>query len=224
MTNQISGGVKIFSLQENLKQGLSLVSHVAGRNVNLPILNNILIRAEAGKIRLVATNLEVGIIVTVRGKIEREGAFTVSSKIISDCIALLPNKKISLEQKGNDLLIDCENYQAKAKGQSAEEFPLIPEVDRKNYFSAGAEEVKQAVAQAIFATAPSETRLELSGVLFIFSGDTLTLAATDSYRLAEKKIKIKSNSEEEKKIISSATRRQWSHCSRREQRCGWCRC
>ena len=204
MTNQISGGVKIFSLQENLKQGLSLVSHVAGRNVNLPILNNILIRAEAGKIRLVATNLEVGIIITVRGKIEREGAFTVSSKIISDCIALLPNKKISLEQKGNDLLIDCENYQAKAKGQSAEEFPLIPEVDRKNYFSAGAEEVKQAVAQAIFATAPSETRLELSGVLFIFSGDTLTLAATDSYRLAEKKIKIKSNSEEEKKIIVPA--------------------
>jgi len=204
MTNQISGGVKIFSLQENLKQGLSLVSHVAGRNVNLPILNNILIRAEAGKIRLVATNLEVGIIITVRGKIEREGAFTVSSKIISDCIALLPNKKISLEQKGSDLLIDCENYQAKAKGQSAEEFPLIPEVDRKNYFSAGAEEVKQAVAQAIFATAPSETRLELSGVLFIFSGDTLTLAATDSYRLAEKKIKIKSNSEEEKKIIVPA--------------------
>ncbi len=204
MINQASGGLKIFSLQENLKQGLALVGHVSGKNVNLPILNNVLIRAEEGKIRLVATNLEIGVISTIRGKIEREGLFTVSSKIISDCVNLLPNKKIGLEQKENDLLLDCENYQAKVRGQSAEEFPLIPEVDRKYYFSAEAEEVKRAISQVIFATAVSETRLELSGVLFIFSGGNLTLAATDSYRLAEKKIKIKTNNEEERKIIVPA--------------------
>ncbi|MEI6597006.1 MAG: DNA polymerase III subunit beta [bacterium] len=204
MTNQTHLGLKILSLQENFKKGLALVGHVSGKNINLPILNNILIKAEEGKIRLIATNLEIGVISTVRGKIEREGSFTVSSKIISDCINLLPNKKIGLEQSENDLLVDCENYQAKVKGQSAEEFPLIPEVDRKNYFSAEAEEVKKAVSQVIFATALSETRLELSGVLLIFSGGNLTIAATDSYRLAEKKIKIKSNSEEEKKIIVPA--------------------
>ncbi len=204
MTSQISGGLKIYSLQENLKQGLALVGHVSGKNVNLPILNNVLIKAEEGKIRLIATNLEIGIISTVRGKIDREGSFTVNSKIISDCINLLPNKKIGLEQKNSDLLVDCENYQAKAKGQSSEEFPLIPEVDRKNYFSADAEEVKKAISQVIFSTALSETRLELSGVLFVFLGGNLTMAATDSYRLAEKKIKIKSNCEEEKRIIVPA--------------------
>lgn len=196
--------MKIFSLQENLKQGLALVGHVAGKNINLPILNNILLKAEQGKIRLVATNLEIGITSVVRGKIEVEGAFTVNSKIISDCVNLLPNKKIGLEQRGDDLLVDCENYQAKIKGQSAEEFPLIPEVDRKNYFSVPAEAVKKAISQVIFATAISETRLELSGVLFIFAGNNLTIAATDSYRLAEKKIQIKSTSEEEKKIIIPA--------------------
>jgi DNA polymerase-3 subunit beta len=204
MTNQTSSGLKIFSLQENLKQGLALVGHISGKNINLPILNNVLIKAEEGKIKLITTNLEVGIISVVRGKIEREGVFTVNSKIISDCINLLPNKKVGLEQNSNDLLVDCENYQAKAKGQSAEEFPLIPEVDRKNYFSAEAEDVKKAISQVIFATATSETRLELSGVLFVFSGNNLTMAATDSYRLAEKKIKIKSNSEEDKKIIVPA--------------------
>lgn len=204
MTNEISHGLKIFSLQENLKQGLALVSHVSGKNINLPILNNILIKAEAGKIKLIATNLEIGVISTVRGKIEREGVFTVNAKIISDCINLLPNKKIGLEQKADDLLVDCENYQAKAKGQSAEEFPLIPEVDRKNYFSAEAEEVKSAVSQIIFAAAASETRLELSGVLLVFSQDSLIMAATDSYRLAEKTVKIKSNNEEDKKIIVPA--------------------
>lgn len=204
MNQEKTGGIKIFSLQENLKQGLALVSHVAGKNINLPILNNVLIKAEAGNIRLVATNLEIGIISTVRGKIEAEGSFTVNSKIISDCIGLLPNKKVGLNQKDNDLLVDCENYQAKIKGQSAEEFPLIPEVDRKNYFSAPAEAVKNAISQVIFATPLSETRLELSGVLFVFSGETLTLAATDSYRLAEKKIQIKSNGQEEKRIIVPA--------------------
>lgn len=196
--------MKIFSLQENLKQGLALVAHVAGKNVNLPILNNVLIKAEDGKIRLLATNLEIGVISSVRGKIEREGSFTVNSKIISDCINLLPNKKTGLEQKDGVLLVDCENYQAKVNGQSAEEFPLIPEVDRRNYFSAQAEDLKSAVAQVIFATAQSETRLELSGVLFVFSGGRLTIAATDSYRLAEKKIQVKANNEEEKKIIVPA--------------------
>ncbi|MDD4900997.1 MAG: DNA polymerase III subunit beta [Patescibacteria group bacterium] len=204
MNNEKLNEVKIFSLQENLKQGLALVSHVAGKNVNLPILNNVLIKASGGNIRLAATNLEIGVISAIRGKIEAEGAFTVNAKIISDCINLLPNKKIGLRQKESDLLVDCENYQSRVKGQSADEFPLIPEVDRKNYFSANAEAVKNAVSQVIFATQQSEARLELSGVLFIFSGDSLTLAATDSYRLAEKKIQIKSFSQEEKKIIIPA--------------------
>lgn len=190
MANETSQQLKIFSLQENLKQGLFLVGHIAGKNVNLPILNNILIKAEAGKIKLIATNLEVGVTSAVRGKIEQEGLFTVNSKIISDCVNLLPNKKVGLEQMGDDLWVDCENYQAKAKGQTAEDFPLIPEVDRKNCFSAGAEEVKKAVSQIIFAAAASETRLELSGALLVFWGGNLTIAATDSYRLAEKKIKL----------------------------------
>jgi len=198
--------MKIFGLQENLKQALAAVSHVAGKNVNLPILNNILIKAEDGKIRLIATNLEIGVISTVRGKIEQEGSFTVNAKILSDCINLLPNKKVGLNQKDSDLLLDCENFQSKVRGQSAEEFPLIPEVDRSFYFSAPAAEIKNAITQVIFATASSETRLELSGVLFVFSANALTVAATDSYRLAEKKIKIKAKTEneEEKRIIIPA--------------------
>lgn len=201
----MSTNLKIFSLQENLKQGLALVSHVAGKNVNLPILNNVLLKAEEGKIKLIATNLEIGIISAVRGKIETEGVFTVNSKIISDCVGLLPNKKVGLEHKDGNLLIDCENYQAKIKGQSAEEFPLIPEVDRKSYYSAKAAEVKSAISQVIFAAPLSDTRMELSGVLFSFTNSTLTLAATDSYRLAEKKIAVKGNGEEKKIIVPAKT-------------------
>jgi len=196
--------MKLISLQENLKQGLFVVSNIAGKNMNLPILNNVLIKTEKGNIKLITTNLEMGIVHTVRGKIEKEGSITVDSKIFSDCVNLLPNKKISVEQKNSDLLINCENYKTKIMGQSAEEYPLIPEVDKKAYYSAQVDEFKKALSQAIFAVSTSESRLELSGVLFCFTDSSLTMAATDSYRLTEKIIKIKTNSKEDRKIIVPA--------------------
>lgn len=189
--------MKIFSLQENLKQGLFVVSHIAGKNINLPILNNVLIKAIDGNIKMLATNLEIGIVTTVRGKVEECGSFTIDSKIISECVNLLPNKKVGIELKDNNLLVDSDNYQVKIKGQSAEEFPLIPEVDKKNCYSAQIDEFKKAVSQVMFAVSLSGSKPEMSGVAFSFDNNNLTLAATDSYRLAEKKIKIKSNNNEE---------------------------
>lgn len=194
----------ISSLQENLKQGLFAVSHVAGKNINLPILNNVMIRADNGNIKLIATNLEVGVVSVVRGKIEKSGAFTVDAKTISDYISLLPNKKIELTQKENSIILETENYKTKILGQSAEEFPLIPEVDKKFFYSVKVIEFKEALSQVVFAVSTNESRVELSGVLFIFNSDKLTMAATDSYRLAEKIIDFKTNNTEEKKAIIPA--------------------
>jgi DNA polymerase-3 subunit beta len=200
--------MKFISLQENLKQGLFTVSHIAGKNINLPILNNVLLKAEKGNIKLIATNLEMGVVNTIRGKIENEGSFTVDSKIISDCVNLLPNKKINMELKDRSLVVDCENYKTKIKGQPAEDFPLIPEVDKEIFYSVQADEFKKALSQVIFAVSLNESRLELSGVLFVLNNNAktggLTMAATDSYRLAEKKLSIKTNNEEEKRIIVPA--------------------
>jgi DNA polymerase-3 subunit beta len=195
-------------LQENLKQGLLAVSHVAGKNINLPILNNVMIEARGGNIKLVSTNLEIGIVNIIRGKIEEEGAFTVDSKTFADYISLLPNKKINIEQKESAINIELEKYKTKLMGQSAEEFPLIPEVDRGLFYSAKIDDLKEALSQTVFAVSQSESRLELSGVLLDFNsgGKKLTAAATDSYRLAEKTINIKSNSENapEKRVIVPA--------------------
>ncbi len=200
--------MKFSILQENLKQGLTAVSHVAGKNINLPILNNVMIEARGGNIKLVSTNLEIGIVNIIRGKIDEEGAFTVDSKTFSDYISLLPNKKINIEQKENAINIELEKYKTKLMGQSAEEFPLIPEVDREVFYSAKIDDLKEALAQTVFAVSQSESRLELSGVLLDFNsgGKKLTAAATDSYRLAEKTINIKSNQENapEKRVIVPA--------------------
>jgi len=186
--------MKLSTLQENIKQGVFSVGHVAGKNINLPILNNILIEAREGNIRLSATNLEIAVVNRVRGKIEAEGIITVDAKIITDYISILPNKKVDIEVKENKISIKCDNYKTKIAGQSAEDFPLIPQVEKDEEIIINAEEFKKGVAQVIFAVSTNETRLELTGILFDFIDGHLIMAATDSYRLAEKKIKIKKNS------------------------------
>ncbi len=193
--------MKISTLQENLKYGLSLTGHLAGKNINLPILNNILIEAKDNKIKLISTNLEIGITCLIRGKIEKEGITTVNSKIISDYINLLANKKVELNNKNKKLLIKSDNYKTIINSEEAEDFPLIPQINKQTFFKCEIEKFKNALNQTIFAVANNETRLELSGVLFIFDKNNLTMVATDSYRLAEKKINIKSNTDKENKII-----------------------
>lgn len=181
--------MKLSSLQENLKTGLSIVSHVAGKNINLPILNNVLVEGLNGKIKLTTTNLEIGISYVIRGKIEKDGSFTVDAKILNDYIGLLPNQRVDLIALENKLSVECDNYKTKINGQSAEEFPLIPAVERTESCKIKTEEFKRSLGQVIFAATTNESRLELSGVLFSFDSGELIMAATDSFRLAEKKVR-----------------------------------
>lgn len=196
--------MKINTLQENLKQGLNTVSHIAGKNVNLPILNNILFKTDNGKLQLITTDLEIGIVATVRGKIEKEGEFSVDSKVVSEYIALLPNKKLEIKKKDLKLEIKCDNYKTSIKGQPADEFPLIPQIEKDNYYRAEIESFRKALSQVIFAVSTSETRPELAGALFTIKEGILTMAATDSFRLAEKRIPIKTNGSKDCRIIIPA--------------------
>ena len=181
-----------------------MVSHIAGKNLNLPILNNVMFEAKGKNIRFITTDLEIGVVSTVRGKVEKEGVYTVDAKVISEYISLLPNKKVDVDLKDNKLKIQCENYKTVIKGQSAEDFPLIPQVEREQYYKVNADEFKKALSQVIFAVSNSETRIELSGALLNFKKDQLILAATDSYRLAECKLPLSTNGQSEKKIIVPA--------------------
>jgi DNA polymerase-3 subunit beta len=188
-------------LKENLKQGLFTVSHLAGKNANLPILNNILVEVKKEGVRLVTTNLEIGITHFIRGKVEKEGSFTVDAKIFSDYISLLPNKKIDLVKDDGFLRVECENFKTKIKTEASEDFPLIPQIDKKNKKTVKADEFRNALSKVVFAAAASESRIELSGVLFTINKNKLILASTDSYRLAEKELELKEVSTEEQKVI-----------------------
>ncbi len=186
--------MKFSCTQENLNQGLSVVSHIANKNINLPILGNVLIKSEDKVLRFMTTNLEIAVSCLVRGKVEDNGAFTVPSRLFSDYVSLLPKERVDVSQEGNAIVVSCGSYQTRLNGIPASEFPLIPSVDKKHKFLVGVADLRRAIGQVLFAVAPNESRPEISGVLFKFVPEggklTLVLAATDSYRLAERTVQI----------------------------------
>ncbi len=198
--------MRLVCKQENLKRGLNIVGHVTTKNINLPILNNILIKAEGGNIELVSTNLEIGVVHQLRGKIETEGQFTVDSKLITEYVNLLNgSENVKLEEKDGELKLECGSYKTKIKGGLAKEFPLIPVIPKDGYFSCQINDFKRSLNSVIFAVSASENRVELTGVLFSFSKDKLSLAATDSYRLAESELAVINNgAKDDAKVIVPA--------------------
>ncbi|MHB8830644.1 MAG: DNA polymerase III subunit beta [Patescibacteria group bacterium] len=176
--------------QENLVQGLSVVSHVTGKNINLPVLGNVLIRAEKSGINFHATNLEISIVCTVRGKIDTEGEYSVPAKLLFDYVSLLPSGKVEFSLKENGLEVKSNGQETVFRGMLASEFPLLPKLVKNVTFQLKAGDVRQAVGQVVFAASVSESRPELSGVACYFntSGKSgkVAFVATDSYRLAER--------------------------------------
>lgn len=180
--------MKIICLQENLKNNLNITQNIIGRNLTLPILNNLLLETEKGRLRVSSTNLEIGINTWTSCKVEKEGAVTCPAKILAGFVNGLPNKKVELEVKNNTLTIKCENYKANLKGLPADDFPIIPQIKEPVSMEIKNSVFKEGLSQVVGAASLSESRPEIAGILLKPGKNDLKLVATDSFRLAEKKI------------------------------------
>lgn len=178
--------MKIICLQENLKNNLNIVQNIIGRNLTLPILNNILLTTEDGRLRISSTNLEIGINTWTAGKIEKGGAITCPAKVLANFVNNLPSKKVELEVKGNNLIVRCENYKASLNCLPADDFPIIPKIKDPALIELDRVILRESLSKVVGAAALSESRPEITGVLFNFNKRELRLVATDSFRLAEK--------------------------------------
>lgn len=200
--------MKFTCTKENLSYALDLVSGIATKHANLPILMNILIQATESKVTLVATNLEVAVKAHLRAKVEVVGNFTVPAKTLSDFVHLLPDEQVEIDLEENELSIKCGRSATKIKGSPADEYPVVPEVEEEHAYVVSAEKLKESLGQVVIAAAKNEIRPELSGVyfgLFTERYKGLILAATDSYRLAESKINLEQGNEEMKAIVPAHT-------------------
>ncbi len=175
---------------ENLKKGLQLVSRIVGKNQSLPILNNVLLQTKDGLLKLSTTNLEIGIQTTIRGKVDKEGEMTIPAKLFSEYVNNVSSETIELETQKTNLKLSSKGSKTTIKGLDAAEFPLLPEIDPEIRFDIDVSVFKKALQQTVLASANDTSRPELCNVLLKIENKTLTFAATDSYRLAEKKIII----------------------------------
>ncbi len=189
--------MKIICTQENLHKGLNIVSNIADKNTNLPILNNVLLKASKDGLELITTDLEIGIKVFVRGKVIEEGEFTVEAKLLNSFVSLLPKENIEINLKGDNLEITSKDQKTTIKGLKAEDFPLIPETEKEFEIKTSTNNFKNSLSQVVFSASLDTSRVEINAVDFIFKNNELILTATDSYRLAEKKLNISNNKEKD---------------------------
>lgn len=186
--------MKLICTQENLRKAIAAAERAVGRQSTLPILGNFLLETENGRLKLSATNLEIGVIARVGAKIESDGRITIPAKLMSNFISNLPSgDTIVLESEGQSLKISSGGYSVKIKGLDAQEFPLIPQHHSVQFLNIPAQPFRAALSKLLPCVALNEARLELTGVNIIFSENSMTLAATDSFRLAEEVVVLNSD-------------------------------
>lgn len=182
--------MEIEVLQENLVKALSNVGRVTSSKTGLPILANILLRTDGKQLLIAGTNLEIASTQYIGAKITTPGSITIPAKIITDYIQNLPKDKITLKVKNNSLHISCGSYKSTINGTSDEEFPELPGIDEVNSvrYTLSTLDFKNTVQQTMITASSDSTRPILTGVYWHVSDKNLILAATDSYRLAEKEL------------------------------------
>ena len=179
--------MKVSCLQENLAKGLSVVGRAVASRSTLPVLANVMLSTDNGRLKLSATDLEIGINCWIGAKVEEEGATTVPARSFIDLINSLPSERIDMELvvRTQTLNLKCARYEANLKGIDAQEFPLIPSLqegeDQINLESAA---FRRMIEQVVLAAATDESRPILTGVLAKFEGNQLTMAAADGFRLS----------------------------------------
>ncbi len=183
--------MKVSVMQDSLAKAIATVSRVVGQRTSLPVLGNILMRAEGSQLQLSATNLEIALTATISCKVEHPGALSVPARLLQETIQGLQSEKVQLTGSDTQLDIAAAGMKASLQGMEADEFPAIPEVTTQQSLSLATEDFRSTVSKVAIAASLDESRPVLAGVFLRTDQGVLTLAATDSYRLAECKIAVK---------------------------------
>ncbi|MBN2258277.1 MAG: DNA polymerase III subunit beta [Anaerolineaceae bacterium] len=181
--------MKINVSQQQFSHGLSIVSRAVSSRSTLPVLSNILIATDEGRLRLSATNLELGITTWIGAQIEEEGATTVPARTIVDLVTALPNTSVQMELDTTTQTLNVVSGTSNTdiKCIDAQEFPPIPTPDLKEGIELSVAEFKQNIQQVGFSASSDEARPILTGVLMTIEGKDVSMVATDGFRISVKK-------------------------------------
>lgn len=185
--------MKAECLIEKLKEAVFQVGKISGKNLSLPILEAILIEAKGNEIKLKATNLDIGLEVKIPAKVEKAGTVAVPGYILAGFLQMLGEggSNIKLEALNNNLSVSTNKNSTLIKSYPADEFPLIPRVEKEEFIKIDAIKLCEGIRSVSFASLSSDMKPEISSVYFYLDDGYLYFVSTDSSRLAEKKFEIK---------------------------------
>ncbi|MDD5440000.1 MAG: DNA polymerase III subunit beta [Candidatus Omnitrophica bacterium] len=204
-----------FEIQKNdFLKGLQTVQNAIAQKNTLPILANLLLETDKNTIKIIATDLDIGISSRIAGSVKEEGAITVPAKKFLDIIKELPEEEpvTIILKKNNMMSIDCGKTHIKIIGLPKDEFPQIPEVKNKNQLTIPQKTLKTMLTMTIFAISRDETRYVLNGVLMSIHKKKIQIVATDGRRLAVASQQLPEGvTLEEKVIIPAKTVQELTH-------------
>jgi len=193
--------MKIEILKTNLKKALDIVEKITRKNITLPALSNVLLSVEGNFLRLDATNLEISISWWILSKIEEDGKVAIPATFFSNLVNLLTDEKIKLETQNKNLLLKTQNQTTQIHGIDPEEFPIIPKIEKEEIIIISNKKLLESLEQVIEIPSVSQVRPEISGIYFSFKKNLLKIVSTDSFRLAEKGISLKTKSKKDISFI-----------------------
>ena len=198
--------MKISSLQENLAKGLSVVGRAVAARSTLPQASHVLLASDEGRLKLVATNLEIAITCWIGAQVEEEGAVTVPARLLADFVTSLPSERIDLSvaPRTRQLALSCARNEASIAGMDADDFPPVPSVDEGFRLKLDPKSLRTAVEHVEFVAAADDTRPVLTGIHTVLEGSEITLAAADGFRLAVYKLALDQEVPEKVEMIVPA--------------------
>ena len=183
--------MKIECNLEKLRNSISLTERVTGKNLTLPILGSILLIASGKSLKMRATNLNIGIEIEIPAKVEKEGVVAVSGNVLSNVFSnIIQNDNVTISEIDGNIVIETKKSKIKLKCNPYEDFPTIPVVTG-NSFSIESKKILDGIKSVYYSSAVSDIKPEISSVYLYSNEDNLVFVSTDSFRLAEKKIKVK---------------------------------
>ena len=209
--------MKVSVLQENLAHGLSIVSRAVSPRSTLPVLANVLVATDEGRLRLSATNLELGITCWIGAKIQEEGSTTVPARAFTELIGTLADKQVdmALTVRTQTLNVRSGASNTNLKCIDSQEFPPMPVVDSSQGIQLNVTDLKEMIQQVVFAASNDEARPILTGVLITLRENQITMAAADGFRLSVRKAELSSP-------VSRGQQSRWNHglCDRQAHATG----
>jgi DNA polymerase-3 subunit beta len=180
--------MKFTCLIENLKKGVVISEKITNQNLTLPVLSNILLTADGNKLKISATDLELGLNYFVPGKVDEKGSILIPSRIFNSVISNFKGDKINLETNGNKLIIKTDQSDLVIQGGNEEEFPIIPSMDSIQFIEMNNKDLEIILNQVIRSAGAGLSKPELNSVYCYQENKELFFVSTDTFRLSEKRL------------------------------------